>query len=201
MPNSPSEPIVLGIDPGLASVGLAVMAFSPRSTRVLHYETIRTDAEDDDGERMEGIARRLFEIIEEYKPSVMGFEDQAGAEVGKQERMRRAIMAGNTSVRTSFSSHRVHEVVGIIRCCGAFYDLPLPYAIPTRSVKVAILGPGGAKRRPRQEGKDAIKQAVRTIFRIECDEHAADAIAVAVATVRRFNKDRAEGAAHAALIH
>lgn len=197
----PTELTVLGIDPGLASVGLAIVAFSARSTRVLHYETIKTDAQEDDGERMEGIARRLFEIVEEHHPEAMGFEDQAGAEVGKQEALRRAIMAGNTSVRTSFSSHRVHEVVGIIRCVAAFYDLQVPHAIPTRSVKVAVLGPGGNKRRPRKESKAAVMEAVRTIFRIECDEHAADAIAVAVATVRRINQERAQLAAHEGLIH
>lgn len=163
---------VVGVDPGYAFMGLGVMRLTPSSMRLLHHETVRTSAKADPDERFDAITDRLCDVVEEYEPVAMGFEDQSGVEAAIQR---------DAEGGTNHSSRRVHEVVGSIRAVARFYRLRL-YKNAISTVKVAVLGKGGGR-----ASKDQMKLAVRRIFGLTevVSEHAADAVAVAVATVRK----------------
>lgn len=178
--------IAIGTDPGFANFGLGVLEVTATSSRVLHHETFKTFPKDDDDHRLELISDRLLDLIEEFNPAVMGFEDQAGVEVAMQR----------NEEGTNYSSRRVHEVVGIIRCAARFYRLPLYRNAPS-TVKVAVMGKGGGRAK-----KARMIEVVSAIFGLHgCSEHGADAVAVAVCTVRKHRHARRQIRAAASIIH
>jgi crossover junction endodeoxyribonuclease RuvC len=179
--------IALGIDPGFANLGLGVLEVTASSSRCLHHETFKTSPKDTDDHRLERIADRIFDTIDEYKPALLGFEDQAGVE---------AAIHRDDSEGTNYSSRRVHEVVGIVRAAARFYALPLYRSAPS-TVKVAVLGKGGGHAK-----KARMIEVVSRIFGLHgCSEHGADALAIAVASIRKHRQARAQLKAAAALIH
>jgi crossover junction endodeoxyribonuclease RuvC len=186
---------VLGIDPGFAFIGLGLVEFSASSTRVLHHETHRSSSHDSDEERLDAIADHICDVIEHWQPDAIGYENQATVEAGKQARARRALEQGE-EVASNFSSGRVHEVAGIIRASARFYAVPC-YVLAVSTIKVAVLGKGGGRAK-----KDRVKGAVRTIFGLrQCSEHAADAIATAIAARSKHRAAKMLLASHANLIH
>lgn len=187
--------IGFGIDPGFAFMGLALVDFLSTSTRVVHHETFRTSTKETDETRLDIIADRIADLIERFNPGFVAYENQAIVEAGKQARARRARESGE-EVASNFSSCRVHEVAGIIRCAARFYDLPC-YCEATATLKVAVLGKGGGR-----APKSRMKEAVQTIFRLQAlSEHAADAIACAVAGSRKHQRESVLLRAHSELIH
>jgi crossover junction endodeoxyribonuclease RuvC len=73
--------IVLGIDPGLATVGFGVVRFEDGSKpgfldtmEVLDFGVISTEAGDADADRLVEIFDGLQELMDKYKPTVMGVE-------------------------------------------------------------------------------------------------------------------------------
>lgn len=180
--------IGLGIDPGFAAVGLGVLSFSATATRVLHHETFRTESrrKGDDAERLSLIADHLLDVIEEYSPAFVAYEDQALVAVGKARQ----------GLPVTMSSQRVHEVSGIIRCAARCYDLPV-YCYQPSSVKVGVLGKGGGRAK-----KARMIEAVRAIFHVQgCSEHVADAIAATVCGAREHRHLAALTQQHSALMH
>jgi crossover junction endodeoxyribonuclease RuvC len=177
---------LLGIDPGFASIGFALVEFQPTSTRVLKHETFRTSSKADDYERLDAIADRICDIIEDWEPHALGYENPAIVAVGKAER----------DVPVTYSSMRVLEVCGLIRAAARFNAVPC-YVVSASTVKVSVLGKGGSKR-----DKADVKAAVRTIFRIgSCSEHVADAVAIALAARGKHREAQMLVAASASLIH
>lgn len=181
--------IIAGFDPGFAFLGAGILEFGPRSTRCLHHETFKTSSVDEADERLDAIADRVMDILERWKPDAIGYENQANVITGKS-------VDDVTAPMVTFAARRVLEVTGIIRAAARFYGVPC-YVAASSTVKVAVLGKGGARKK-----KDAVKGAVRTIFRIgNCSEHAADAVAVAVATRGKHRQAQMLLTAHAHLIH
>jgi Holliday junction resolvasome RuvABC endonuclease subunit len=177
---------ILGIDPGFSAIGFALVDFQPTSTRVLHHETFQTSTRYEPGERLDAIADRACDIIERWQPSALGYENQAGVAVGKAER----------DIPVTAASQRVIEVCGLIRAAARFNAVPC-YVVAINTVKVAVLGKGGARRK-----KADVKAAVRTIFRLgNCSEHVADAVAIAVATRSKHRKAQMVIQAAAHVIH
>lgn len=188
--------IVIGIDPGYAFLGVGVLELQPSSTRVLHHSTFATLAREEDGTRLDAIAEHLLDLLEHYDVDALGYENQAIVEAGKQARRRQALEEGGPDAQSSFSSSRVHEVAGIIRCAARCFDVPC-YCLAPNSVKVAVLGKGGGRAK-----KAAVKARVRAIFGVErLSEHAADALAIALGTSVRHRRQLATLQQHAALIH
>ena len=185
--------IGLGTDPGFAFVGFAVVDFMATSTRVLHHETFRTGSAEADETRLDLIADRLADLVERFNPAFLAYENQAIVEAAKHARRRSDPQA---ELASNFASCRVHEVAGVVRCTGRFYDLPV-YVEAPNSVKVAVLGRGGGRAK-----KAAVKEAVQRIFRIaQLSEHAADAIAIAISGARKHRRDRVLLREHSDLIH
>lgn len=189
----PAAVIVLGIDPGFAFVGLAVVEMTASRARVLFAETFKTSrASGADEDRLDAIFDRLLDVIDDRGPAVVGYENQAGVEAGKAKR----ILEDPSAVgEINASSRRVHEVTGAIRCAARVYGLPC-YAVAPSSVKLALLGKGGGR-----ASKSAVKAAVaRYLGGVGLSEHAADGAAVAVATSRRHALEMAKRRSHMRLI-
>ena len=66
--------IILGIDPGLATVGFALLEKEGRTVRVIEYGVIETKAGLVFSERLVQIAQDLRELIDTYHPTVCGIE-------------------------------------------------------------------------------------------------------------------------------
>ncbi len=165
--------IAVGFDPGFAFLGCGVVESTAATTRVLHHETFKTTSKDSTDARLDAIADYVGDILEQFKPHVIGYENQAGVEVGMQ-RLRDDEGKGGTN----YSSRRVHEVSGIIRCGARFYALPC-YCLAPNTIKLAVLGKGGGRAKKQQ-----MKDAVRRMFQVVASEHAADAIGIGIGALR-----------------
>ncbi len=66
---------IIGIDPGLATTGWAVVDFDARDVvEVVNYGIVETKKDQSSGERLGEIYSDLCEILEEFKPDVAGVE-------------------------------------------------------------------------------------------------------------------------------
>jgi ferredoxin-like protein FixX len=65
---------VLGIDPGVARLGLAIVARRGRITRVIWAQTIRTSADDDESSRLMELADAVRDAIRQYRPGAVAIE-------------------------------------------------------------------------------------------------------------------------------
>jgi len=146
---------VLGVDPGTAAVGLAVVE-GGRPPVVVWADTLRTPA----GLAPEGRLRRLHlgveEAIREHGPSVMAVE--------------RLLWGRNTQ-----SAMAVARASGVLMLAGAQAGLPVHEYAPLE-VKMAVTGLGNAS-------KEAVRRSLERILGIKdvpSDPDAADALAVAV---------------------
>jgi crossover junction endodeoxyribonuclease RuvC len=79
----PSSVVALGIDPGLANAGLAVLEILPVGERLLHLAVLKTEkcskkqntlAADDDMRRVRELAGALWALVAEYKPRIFCLE-------------------------------------------------------------------------------------------------------------------------------
>jgi crossover junction endodeoxyribonuclease RuvC len=66
--------IILGIDPGIAIVGFALLEKEGNTLRVLEYGVIETKAGIAFSERLVQVASDLSELIDTYRPTICGIE-------------------------------------------------------------------------------------------------------------------------------
>lgn len=190
--------LVLGVDPGFASLGLVVLDLQRTTTRIVHHETFTTRATEADGDRIDSIAERLLDLLEQYEIDAVGYESQSWVDVAARERAlrQRETDEGGDGIGLNASARRLHEVVGCIRCAARCFRLPV-YCLMPKTVKCAVLGRGGSR-----APKGVVKDRVRLIFGLgRCSEHVADAAAVAVGTGVRHRRHVATLGVHADLIH
>jgi len=125
--------IVLGIDPGLATVGYGVIeSLDGRVRAVLCYDCIRTSGKvSTTPERLEEIYTRVCGIIGEHRPGWMAME--------------KLFFSRNVS-----SALNVAEVRGVILLAAQRHGIPVAEYTPNQ-VKQAITGSGRADKRQMQE--------------------------------------------------
>lgn len=150
------DDIVLGVDPGTAAVGLAVVSGGAPGPRVLWAGTLRTPP----GLASERRLRRLHEgvvaVVGEHGPGVMALE--------------RLLWGRNTE-----SAMAVARATGVIMLAAAQAGIPVEEYAPLE-VKMAVTGVGNAT-------KEDVRRSLGRVLRIEGvpdDPDAADAAAVAV---------------------
>jgi crossover junction endodeoxyribonuclease RuvC len=69
---------VLGIDPGFAFLGLAVLEATPKQRSLLRLETFKsTPKSGTDEQRLDAIADRIIAAVDELKPEAIAYEDQS----------------------------------------------------------------------------------------------------------------------------
>lgn len=153
---------VIGIDPGLARTGFAVVEPLQRGGRVCHSGNIKTDTGHPMEDRLSIIYCELYRVLEEWNPDLMVLEDVF---VVKQFPM---------------AAMQLGEVRGVIRLAAKNMRVPISEMKPTE-VKRALTGSGRA-------GKEQIKRVVQRVLHVEDSiksDHISDAMALALTGLTR----------------
>ena len=147
---------VLGVDPGLANVGLAVVSRRDRATKLVWAETVRTNAEDDESVRLRLLAAAVTRAIDEHRPEAVAIER----------------VAWN---RNQVSALRVARATGAIMVVAAQAGVGVQEYGPNE-VKIAVTGAGNADKR---QVRDALVR-IHGLRQVPDQPDAADAVAVAL---------------------
>ena len=148
--------IILGIDPGIAIVGWAVIECVRGNMRPIAYGAITTPAHTSVESRLLTIERDLTEVINKYKPEEMAIEE----------------LFFNTNRTTVIA---VAEARGVILCTAHKLGLKISEYTPLQ-VKSAVVGYGKAE-------KKQVIAMVTSILKLPAPpkpDDTADAVAIAI---------------------
>ena len=123
--------IIIGIDPGLATVGFGVIQKVEEKIIPVSYECIRTSAEKQTSERLLEIYNEIKALFEKYNPQIVAIEK----------------LFFNKNVT---SAMRVSEARGVILLAAQQKQIPLFEYTPAQ-IKQAITGTGHADKQQMQE--------------------------------------------------
>jgi crossover junction endodeoxyribonuclease RuvC len=152
----PNERITLGIDPGIAIVGFAVVAARGSELSMVACDVITTTAGTSLPQRLQVIYKRLSEVIATYQPHEAAMEELFFA-----KNARTAITVG--------------QARGVAMLALANGGLSIAEYTPLQ-VKQAVTGYGGAK-------KEQVGEMVRILLHLKAvprPDDAADAAAIAI---------------------
>lgn len=170
--------IGIGYDPGFAASAVAVIDDSPPARpAILLAQTIRTTPEDDEEIRWRAVWSVLHMACADFRPQVVGVEDQRQAWIGAMKR-------GETNANGLLPQQAVGLARGVALGWGARVVLVSPQA-----VKSAVLGQGRGEKAQIKEAIDRLCERRDGPSR-KLSEHAADAVAIAIAAARRFRLDQ-----------
>ena len=147
---------ILGIDPGLAIVGWAVIESERGSIRPIAFGAITTPAHTDIESRLLIIKQDLEEIISKYQPEEMAIEE----------------LFFNTNITTGIA---VAEARGVILCTAYAKGVKISEYTPLQ-VKQAVVGYGRAE-------KQQVIAMVTTLLKLKSPpkpDDTADAVAIAI---------------------
>ncbi len=148
--------IILGIDPGLATVGWGVIESERGCVRPIAYGAITTPAHTDIEARLLMIQNDIETVIEKYKPSEMAIEE----------------LFFNTNITTGIA---VAEARGVIICTAHKLGVKISEYTPLQ-VKQAVVGYGKAEKRQ-------VIAMVTSILKLQKPpkpDDTADAVAIAI---------------------
>ena len=147
---------VLGVDPGVARCGLAVLGRRSRQTSLLWADTVATPVDDDESQRILAIADATRSAIGRHAPGSVAIERVAWS-------------------RNQVSALHVARVTGAVMLVAAQAGLPIEEYAPNE-VKQAITGMGNADKRQVQTALERI----HGLRGVPTQADAADAVAVAL---------------------
>ena len=147
---------VLGVDPGVAKVGLAVVARHDRSNELRWAATIQTSSELAESRRLRLLAEALRDAIVEHRPAVVAVER----------------VAWN---RNQVSAIQVARATGALMLVAAQAELSV-YEYGPNEVKQAVTGLGNADKRQVR----AALVRIHGLRDVPSQPDAADAVAVAL---------------------
>lgn len=156
---------VLGIDPGLAITGYAVVEEHGSDVQLLTKGVVRTPANTPDPERLALLHEELGAIIAEQQPDASAVEE----------------LFFSRNVRTAMS---VGQARGVILLTLANAGLPIAEYTPMQ-VKEAITGYGNADKQQVQE----MVRMLLNLSEVPRPDDAADAVAVAICYLHRARLD------------
>jgi crossover junction endodeoxyribonuclease RuvC len=148
--------VVLGIDPGTAHTGYGVVLSRGQELAALDGGVIGTAAGDALERRLARIHARVCDLISSYEPSAVAVED---------------VYFGQNA-RTAFA---VGQARGAVLLSAGLAGVPC-FSYTPQAVKQAVCGSGGAE-------KDQVQRMVGALLSLPApveDDHAADALAVAI---------------------
>lgn len=148
--------IIIGVDPGIATVGYGIIECTGNSFKALDYGTIVTSPEELFPNRLQMVYRELSGIIEFYKP-----EDMAIEELFFNKNVKTAIKVGH--------ARGVEILAGVDHGIGVYEYTPL-------QIKQAVVGYGRAEKHQVQE----MVKLLLSLKEIPKPDDAADALAVAL---------------------
>ncbi len=154
---------VLGIDPGLANTGWAIVDYFQNRYRLIDYGVIETKKDSTHGERLLEIYNRITSVISEFKPTIAGME-------------------------TLFFSRNVTSALGVAESRGVLilsltqHDINLKEFSPN-DIKKSVTGIATAD-------KALVQKYVALLLGLKSipkPDHAADAIAAAITRIHSSN--------------
>lgn len=148
--------IVLGIDPGLATLGWGVIEAVPGRQRLIEYGCILTSPRQRFPERLKQIGAEMRGLLSRFHPEEIAFEELFFAK----------------NVTTAFTVGAARGVS--VAVCADYTDKLYEYT--PMQVKQAVVGYGGAE-------KQQVQQMVKLLLHMEDiarPDDAADAIAIAL---------------------
>lgn len=147
---------ILGVDPGTATTGFAVIDAQAGKRNVLDYGVIVTPADHDMPQRLQAIYDDLSELVRQYEPDCIAIEQ----------------LFFTNNITTGIS---VGQARGVVMLVGAQNNLSFAEYTPLQ-VKQAVTGYGKAT-------KQQVQQMVKTILGLNTvpkPDDAADALAIAI---------------------
>ena len=159
---------IIGVDPGLASIGWGVLEYSSGRLTYIAHGCIETSAEMPKGERLAFIYRSILKIAKTYKPSEAAMENLY---FGKNH----------------LSAMAVAEARGVLFMALASQGLPVRELTPS-AVKIAVTGLNRADKRQVQE----MVRVILGLKEIPKPDHAADALGAAICAAH-LNPNLAQG--------
>lgn len=149
--------VILGIDPGYARVGWAVLEKIKNSEfKVRNCGCIETSKESPSDERLACVYKQIEELIKKHKPDVLAIEE----------------LFFTTNAKTAF---KVGEARGVIILAGAIKKIPI-FSYTPLQVKIAVTGYGKADKH--QVGR--MLKAILKLKDLPKLDDTVDAIAVAL---------------------
>lgn len=147
---------ILGIDPGIATVGFGVIEFDNRKFETIEYGAVFSPSNESMPARLKMVYDDMSYIIDKFKPDEVAVEE----------------LFFNTNVKTAIA---VGQARGVLILSAANRGIPV-YEYTPLQVKQAVVGYGRAE-------KNQVQQMVKAILGL-CDvpkpDDTADALAVAV---------------------
>lgn len=151
---------ILGIDPGIATIGFGVISSDRGCQQLITYGAIRTESGQQLAYRLSQIYADTLELIETFKPDVISIEE----------------LFFNTNIKTGIS---VAHGRGVLLLAGQNSGVPL-YEYTPLQVKQGVAGYGRAD-------KKQVMQMVKRLLKMDHipkPDDAADALAVALCHAR-----------------
>ena len=153
--------MILGIDPGLANTGWAILDLRSQMSDVSEYKLVecgclKTKISDSSALRLDQIYCELEVLIKKYKVEAMAIETLFFAKNAK-------------------SAIKVAEAIGVIKICGQRNGIEVMGFTPLQ-VKMALVGYGRAE-------KEQVEIMIRNFLNLDkaiSPSHASDAVAVAL---------------------
>ncbi|TXT45208.1 MAG: Holliday junction resolvase RuvC [Spirochaetes bacterium] len=155
----PGRRVVIGIDPGLASLGYGIIALDGGRLSHIAHGCITTSSDQESGERLDHIYTQIRSIIHLYKPGLGGVEDLY-------------------FFRNVSSALPVAEARGIIKLAFRHAGVPLAEFSPN-AIKKSVAGTARAD-------KEQVQEMVRILLGLAeapKPDHAADALAAAICRI------------------
>lgn len=152
--------VILGIDPGVATVGFGVIEAKGGASRMISCGAITTPAHTPLSARLAQIYNDMLELIDTFKPDAISIEE----------------LFFNTNITTGIS---VAHGRGVIILAGQVRDVPM-YEYTPLQVKQAITGYGRAD-------KHQMMEMVRRLLNLKTaakPDDASDALALAICHAR-----------------
>ncbi len=147
---------VVGIDPGTATTGIAIVEEKSGNLNAVYYSCIRTPANIPISDRLDRIFKNINSIILEFSPDCLVVEE----------------LFFSNNVKTALS---VGQATGVILLAASQNNLKV-YKYTPLQVKKAVVGLGNAS-------KKQVQYMVKAILKIEdekIEDDAADALATAI---------------------
>ena len=161
---------ILGIDPGLASVGWGVIEYPNGGPDSVAWGSVRTKSDVPLPMRLRTIHDAVAALIEEHKPEAISVEELFFA----------------TNVKTAIV---VAQARGVIVLATAHSGVPMHEYTPLQ-IKKAVTGRGQA----RKEQVQKMVAALLGLAEIPRPDHAADALAAALCHAHTLKSERVLGA-------
>jgi len=149
--------VILGLDPGFATIGFGVINYEKGKATVIDYGTIKTPKELSFPDRLLMIEKGMTQLVEKFKPDQIAIEE----------------LFFNTNITTGINVAHARGIMLLVctKACGGnlFEYTPL-------QIKQALTGYGRAD-------KQQVMHMVKTLLRLDKiprPDDAADALAVAL---------------------